>query len=85
MGIRICVDALETVAAENGVEPDARSWRHGSIARRVAFLRGLQGQPDAERRFQGGVVALRLLFLLMLAAACAAAFASGAFESLRAG
>jgi STE24 endopeptidase len=85
VGIRICVNALETVAAENGVEPDAPSWRHGTIARRVAFLRGLQAHPEAERRFQGGVVALRLAFLLMLAAACTAAFASGAFESLRAG
>ncbi len=85
VGIRICVNALETVAAENGVEPDARSWRHGSIARRVAFLRALQGHPEAERRFQGGVVALRVAFLLMLATACGLAFASGAFESLRGG
>ncbi len=85
VGIRICVNALETVAAENGVEPDAPSWRHGSIARRVAFLRGLQGHPESERRFQRGVAGLRLAFVLILACACAVAFASGAFEGLRAG
>jgi STE24 endopeptidase len=85
VGIRICVNALETVAAENGIEPDSRSWRHGSIARRVSFLRGLQGHPEAERRFQSGVLALRLMFALLLAGACVLAFASGAFESLRGG
>jgi STE24 endopeptidase len=85
VGIRICVNALETVAAENGIEPESRSWRHGSIARRVAFLRGLQGHPEAEQRFQGGVAGLRLVFALALAAACIAAYASGAFESLRGG
>ncbi len=85
VGIRICVNALETVAVENGVSPEARSWRHGSIARRIAFLRGLQGRPLTERQFQHGVVRLRLGIALMLAAAVAAAFASGAFESLRGG
>ena len=60
VGIRICVNALETVAAENGISPDAPSWRHGSIARRIAFLRSLQGRPQAERQFQRGVARLRL-------------------------
>lgn len=85
VGIRICVNALETVAAENGISPDSRSWRHGSISRRIAFLRTLQGRPLAERQFQRGVVQLRLGIALMLLAAVAAAFASGAFESLRGG
>jgi STE24 endopeptidase len=84
VGIRICINALETVAAENGISPEARSWRHGSIARRIAFLRGLEGRPEAERRFQARVVLLRLGVALMLAAAVLTAFASGAFESLRA-
>lgn len=85
VGIRICVNALETVADENGVPRDSRSWRHGSIARRIAFLEGLRGHPQAERRFQRSVVRFRLGIALMLLAAVAAAFASGAFESLRGG
>lgn len=83
VGIRICVNALETVAAENGISPDVRSWRHGSISRRIAFLRGLEGRPAAELRFQHGVDRLRLAMGLMLAAAVVLAFASGAFEGLR--
>lgn len=83
VGIRICVNALETVAAENGVSPESRSWRHGSIARRIAFLRGLEGRPVVEARFQSGVDQLRLTMALMLAAAVVLAFASGAFEGLR--
>lgn len=85
IGIRICVNALETVAAENGIAPESRSWRHGSIARRIAFLRGLEGRPAAERQFQRGVGRLRLALALMLAATTALALASGAFESLRGG
>ena len=85
VGIRICVNALETVAAENGIDPESRSWRHGSIARRIAFLRGLEGRPATERQFQRGVGRLRLALALMLAAAVLLAFASGAFESLRGG
>lgn len=83
VGIRICVNALETVAAENGIDPDSRSWRHGSIGRRIAFLRGLEGRPSAERHFQAGVARLRLGLALLLASAVVLAFLSGAFESLR--
>ena len=48
VGIRIFANALANVATLNGMEPEARSWRHGSIARRIAFLEGLEGQPEAE-------------------------------------
>ncbi len=83
VSIRICVGALETVAAENGLRPEARSWRHGSIARRIEFLRSLEGRASAETRFQRGLVRFRVLLLLMLGSAVAAAILSGAFESLR--
>ena len=49
VGIRIFANALANVAALNGMEHGRRSWRHGSIARRIAFLEGLEGKPDAER------------------------------------
>jgi STE24 endopeptidase len=85
VGIRICVHALETVALENGIAPESRSWRHGSIARRIGFLRGLEGDPAAERQFQRGVKRLRLVLALALATTAVLALASGAFESLRGG
>ncbi|WP_435009127.1 M48 family metallopeptidase [Tundrisphaera lichenicola] len=82
VGIRIFVNALNNVAALNGMEPTARSWRHGSITRRVAFLEGLEGRPEAERRFQAGVSRLRLGLALALVAAMVLAFRTGAIEHL---
>ncbi len=83
VGIRIFANALSNVADLNGMAPKARSWRHGSIRRRIAFLEGLEGRPEAERRFQSRIVALRhgLAALLLLAAALAAY--SGALRHLR--
>jgi Zn-dependent protease with chaperone function len=40
-------DALGGVARLNAVEPTRRSWRHGSIAWRQAYLRSIIGQPVA--------------------------------------
>jgi STE24 endopeptidase len=50
------------------MEHRTRSWRHGSISRRIAFLEGLEGRPEAERRFQAGVGRLRLGVALVLIA-----------------
>ena len=73
MGLRIFADALANVAVLNGMSPGARSWRHGSIARRIAFLESLENRPDAARRFERGVRRLRwglgLGLALMVAAA----------------
>ncbi len=68
VGIRIFANALMNVALLNGMEPAARSWRHGSINRRIAFLEGLEGKPLAERRFQSGVSRLRVVLALALLA-----------------
>ena len=83
VGIRIFANALSNVAALNGMEPAARSWRHGSIARRIAFLEGLEGKPEAERRFQVGVGRLRLTMGLALLAVVLIALSTGAIGRLR--
>jgi STE24 endopeptidase len=83
VGIRIFAEALANVATLNGLEQGARSWRHGSIARRIAFLEALEGKPEAERRFQAGVSRLRLGVALILIAAVLLAIATGSIEHLR--
>ena len=82
VGIRTFVNGLAKVAALNRVEPTARSWRHGSIARRIAFLEGLEGKPDAERRFQTGTARLRAALVIGLIAALITAFQTGAIAHL---
>ena len=82
VGIRIFVNALMNVAVLNGMEPTARSWRHGSITRRIAFLEGLEGKPQAERRFQSGVSRLRVALVLALVAGLLLAFRTGAIDHI---
>jgi STE24 endopeptidase len=77
VGIRIFVSALSNVAILNGMRPTAWSWRHGSIVRRIAFLEGLEGRPEAERRFQRGVRRLRAGVAVVLVAALGLAVANG--------
>ena len=80
VGIGIFTHALADVAALNGMEPNALSWRHGSIGRRIAFLKGLEGHPEVERRFQNGVTWLRLALGLLLVSAVALAIQTGALN-----
>ena len=49
-----------TSRGSNGLDPAGRSWRHGSIAHRIAFLEGLERRPDREGQFQRGVCRLRI-------------------------
>ena len=83
VGIRIFANALSNVATLNGLEHGRRSWRHGSIARRIAFLEGLEGKPDAEQRFQRDVSRLRLGLALALIVAVLIAWANGSYLHLR--
>jgi STE24 endopeptidase len=83
VGIRIFSSALANVAALNGMEHGMRSWRHGSIKWRIGFLEGLEGRPEAERRFQAGVGRLRLGVALVLIAVLVYAMANGAIDQLR--
>ena len=59
VGIRIFADALSNVAEFNGLDRKNRSWRHGSIASRIAFLEALERHPEREHDFQRGVSRLR--------------------------
>ncbi len=82
VGLRTFINALRAVASLNGIDPTARSWRHGSIARRVAFLETLENHPEAERRFQSSVNRLRVALALILALALVLAFETGAIDQL---
>ena len=82
VGLRTFVNALRTVAALNGINPQARSWRHGSIAHRIAFLELLEGRPERERAFQAGVNRLRIALALLLSLALVLAFETGAIAQL---
>ena len=79
VGVRTFVNALATVAALNGMNPDAWSWRHGSITRRITFLEGLVNRPEAERQFQRGIRRLRLGLAVAIAAAVAALTVSAGY------
>jgi STE24 endopeptidase len=76
VGIRIFADALTSVARSNGLDRSNHSWRHGSIANRIAFLEGLERHPEREHRFQRGVRRLRLGlgFILTTAVVISAVF-----------
>jgi len=59
-GVRVFSNALATVAHQNGIDSAARSWRHGSIASRIAFLQKLAMAPEREPAFQRRVLRFRL-------------------------
>jgi STE24 endopeptidase len=69
VGIRIFADALMNVARSNGMDQNVRSWRHGSIATRVAFLEGLERRPEREQSFQQSVLRLQIGLGIVLALA----------------
>ena len=48
------------VARCNGLDPDGRSWRHGTIATRIAFFEGLERRPKKKANFGAGVTRLRI-------------------------
>jgi STE24 endopeptidase len=69
VGIRIFADALGNVARSNGLEKSWRSWRHGSIASRLAFLETLERNPQREPGFQRHVRRLQFGLGIVLALA----------------
>jgi STE24 endopeptidase len=81
-GIRIFATALSRVARQNGMEFRARSWRHGSIANRIAFLESLRDDPNGASRFQRGIHRLRIRWGIVLVASLVLAIGSHALSIL---
>jgi STE24 endopeptidase len=83
VGIQIFIDALATVARQNGIAAAARSWRHGSIASRLDFLRQLQANPAGEPQFQRRVRSFRFILATFLLFTLALAVLTRSWELLR--
>ncbi len=81
VGIRTFANALISVATINGTPRNAGSWRHGSIAQRVAFLEHLEGRSDADRRFQNRLRWQRLGLGLLLVSSLVIAWRVGALDT----
>ncbi|MDR3620358.1 MAG: M48 family metallopeptidase [Paludisphaera borealis] len=75
-GIQIFSEALASVAHQNGIDATARSWRHGSIASRIAFLQKLIDAPEREVLFQNRIRRFRFGLSALLVASLAAAGAA---------
>jgi STE24 endopeptidase len=59
--------ALARIAALNGASTHARSWRHGSIDRRMQFIGRMVGRPQEVRRFNRRLRTFKILFIGALA------------------
>jgi STE24 endopeptidase len=68
-GVRTFIEALERVAELNGIRKEKPSWRHASIARRVAFLEALLKEPGLESRFQKRLLWTKIALVATLATA----------------
>jgi STE24 endopeptidase len=60
------ISALEKLATASGIDRNARSWQHASIARRVDFLNRLATDPNGELRFQRRVRAMNFLATVLV-------------------
>jgi STE24 endopeptidase len=83
VGIQIFSEALASVARQNGIDATARSWRHGSIANRLAFLQQLRANPAREPRFQRGVWSFRFALSAFLLMTLTLALMTRSWELLR--
>ncbi len=70
-GAAIFCSALERVAVVNNIPIAARSWCHGSIAKRMRFLENLSRDPRQTKQFDRFMRGLYVILLLSLCA-CAA-------------
>ena len=67
----VFAESLGRIALLNGMAPNARSWRHGSIAMRMAFVRALASDTRKLRRFNRTIVLTKLVLVIGTAAGCA--------------
>ncbi len=68
-GVYCMILALQRVADLNHISPTRRSWRHGSIAWRQQYLRGLIGRPLDAAPVDLQMRQVKLASVLMLLAA----------------
>jgi STE24 endopeptidase len=59
-GAAVVGSALERIAILNGISIHSRSWRHSSIASRVAFVKKLAQEPRALKRFNRTVTLIKI-------------------------
>jgi STE24 endopeptidase len=83
VGVQIFAEALASVARQNGIDTSSRSWRHGSINYRLAFLRRLQADPRTEQIFQRGLRSFCLLLSALLLVTLVLAAMTRSWELLR--
>jgi STE24 endopeptidase len=74
--------ALARIAHINGVSPDARSWRHGSIRSRVEFLSAAARVPQVRRRF---LIRLNFVKVFLVTNGLLAAAAAAVLQAIRMG
>jgi STE24 endopeptidase len=65
--------ALLQIADLNGIPPEARSWRHSSIASRVEQLRRFARDREAMARFDRKLLIIKAVLFVATAVACTAA------------
>jgi STE24 endopeptidase len=63
----VFADALHDVALLNGIRPEARSWRHSSIAGRSRFVEELALYPERARRFERTVWTVKVVIFFFAA------------------
>ncbi len=63
-GAMVFSSALERVAVVNNIPVAARSWCHGSIAKRMKYLNMLGRQPELTRQFDGVMRRLKLTLVV---------------------
>ena len=63
----ISSEKSDTVAFLNGIPPAEPSWRHSSIASRMAFLTAQSGDPIMAKRFAGKIRAIKRTLLVCCA------------------
>lgn len=66
----VFANTLHEVAALNGIAPDARSWRHGSISARSLELQELAQDPAATARFERAVWRIKVAIFALALTGC---------------
>lgn len=63
-GVSVFADALHRIAILNGIPPEARSWRHSSIANRIRLLKTYPSQPDSAETLERSVWTIKAVLVV---------------------